>query len=92
MQGGPAWHSVRTYEGWDELGGGSLNWAKVKLLSRVQLFCDHMVTRLLRPQDFLGKSTGAGCHFILQGINPGPLHCRQTLYRLSHTGFFWGYI
>ena len=33
-----------------------------------------------------------GCHFLLQGIfptqglNPGLLHCRQTLYRLSHQG------
>ena len=32
------------------------------------------------------------CHFLLQGIfptqgwNPGLLHCRQTLYRLSHRG------
>ena len=32
------------------------------------------------------------CHFLLQGIfptqesNPGLLHCRQTLYRLSHQG------
>ena len=32
------------------------------------------------------------CHFLLQGIFPtqgsnlGPLHCRQTLYRLSHQG------
>ena len=33
-----------------------------------------------------------GCHFLLQGIfptqglNPGLLHYRQTLYRLSHQG------
>ena len=33
-----------------------------------------------------------GCHFLLQGIfptqglNPGLLHCRQTLYLLSHQG------
>ena len=33
-----------------------------------------------------------GCHFLLQGIfpaqgsNPGLLHCRQTLYGLSHQG------
>ena len=39
----------------------------------------------------LGKGTGVGCHFLLQGIfltqasNPGLLHCRQTLY-LSHQG------
>ena len=32
------------------------------------------------------------CHFLLQGIfltqglNPGLLHYRQTLYRLSHQG------
>ena len=40
--------------------------------------------------DFPGKSTGVGRHFLLQGIfltqgsNPGLLHCRQTLYPLSH--------
>ena len=40
--------------------------------------------------DFPGESTGVGCHFLLQGIfltqgsNPGLLHCRQTLYPLSH--------
>ena len=51
-------------------------------------------TRLLRPWDFPGKSTGVGCHFLLQkffltqGSNPGLLHCRQTLYRLSHQGIF----
>ena len=41
---------------------------------------------------FPGKNTGVGYHFLLQGIfptqgsNPGLLHCRQTLYRLSHQG------
>ena len=49
-------------------------------------------TRLLHPWDSPGKSTGVGCHFLLQGIfptqgsNPGLLHCRQTLYHLSHQG------
>ena len=49
-------------------------------------------TRLLGPWDFPGKSTGVGCHFLLQGIfptqgsNPGLPHCRQTLYCLSHQG------
>ena len=39
-----------------------------------------------------GKNTGAGCHFLLQGIfpnqglNPSLLHCRQILYHLSHQG------
>ena len=33
-----------------------------------------------------------GCHFLLliQGSNPGLLHCRQTLYRLSHQGSLIG--
>ena len=31
--------------------------------------CDPMDTRLLRPWDFLGKSTGVGCHFLLQGAS-----------------------
>ena len=48
--------------------------------------CDPIDTRLLRPWDFLGESTGVGCHFLLQrifltqGMNWGLLHCRQTLY------------
>ncbi|CAN0476709.1 unnamed protein product [Rangifer tarandus platyrhynchus] len=48
--------------------------------------------RHLRPWDFPGKSTGVGCHCLLQGIfptqglNPGLPHCRQTLYPLSHQG------
>ena len=49
-------------------------------------------TRFLCPWDFPGKDTGVGCHFLLQGIfptqgsNPGLLHCRQILYRLSYKG------
>ena len=49
-------------------------------------------TRLLCPWDFPGKSTGVGCHcllqriFLTQGSNPGLPHCRQTLYHLSHQG------
>ena len=41
---------------------------------------------------FSGKNTGVDCHFLLQGIfltqglNLGLLHCRQTLYHLSHQG------
>ena len=45
----------------------------------------------LHPCDFPGKNTGVACHFLLQifptqGLNLGLLHCRQTLYRLSHQG------
>ena len=55
-------------------------------------------TRLLRPWDFPGKSTGVGCHFLLQGIfltqglNPGLPRCRQTLCHLSHQGSPWAKI
>ena len=43
-----------------------------------------------------GKSTGVGRHSLLQEIfltqvlNPGPLHCRQTLYRLNHQSMSLG--
>ena len=49
-------------------------------------------TRLFHLWNFLGKSTGVGCYFLLQGIfltqgsNPGLPHCGQILYRLSHQG------
>ena len=47
---------------------------------------------LLHSWNFTGKSTGVGCHFLLQrifqtqGSNLGLPHCRQTLYCLSHQG------
>ena len=49
-------------------------------------------TTLLCPWDFPGKSTGVGCHFLLQrifptqGSNSGVPHCRQMLYHLNHQG------
>ena len=42
--------------------------------------------------DPLGKNTGMGCQFLLQGIfltqesNLGLLYCRQILYQLSYEG------
>ena len=45
---------------------------KVKSLSRARLFATPWIvacTKLLRPWDFQGKSTGVGCHFLLQYIN-----------------------
>ena len=42
--------------------------------------------------DSPGKTTGVGCHALLQGIfltqgsNPGLSHCRWILYHLSHQG------
>src|SRR5574341_1514981 len=67
----------------------------MKSLSRVRLLATPWTvacTKLLRPWDFPDKSTGVGCHFLLQGIfptqgsNPVLPHCRQTLYHLSHQG------
>ena len=63
----------------------------------VRLFCHSdslrphglWATRLLCPWDSLGKNTGVGYHFLLQGIfpseglNQGLLHCRRMLYHLS---------
>ena len=52
-------------------------------------------TRIFCPWNFAGKSTGVGCHFLLQGIfltqglNPGLPHCRQILYCLSHQGILF---
>ena len=54
-------------------------------------------TRLLCPWDSLGKNTGGGCHFLLQGIflpqglSLGLLHCRQVLYHLSYQGGLRGH-
>ena len=67
---------------------------KVKSLSRVQLFATPWTVAYQAPlsMGFPGKSTGVGCHFLLQGIfltqgsNPGLLPCRQMLYHLSHQG------
>ena len=52
----------------------------MKLLSRVQLFTTPWTVAYQAR-----KNTGAGCHFLLQGIfliqgsNPGLLHCRHML-------------
>ena len=46
--------------------------------------------RVLCPRNSPGKNTGEGSHsplqgiFLTQGLNPGVLHCRQSLYHLSH--------
>ena len=72
----------------------SCEWSEVT--QSFPTLCDPMdrvtCTWLLHPWDFLGKSTGVDCYFLLQGIfltqglNPGLPHCRQTLYHLSHQG------
>ena len=67
---------------------------KVKLLSHVQLFVTPWTVsyHALCLWDFPSKSTGVGCHFLLQrifptqGLNLGLPHCRQMLYHLRHQG------
>ena len=66
------------------------------MLSHAQLFVTlwtAVCQAPLCPWDFPGKNTGVGCHFLFQGIffltqgsNLGVLHCRKTLYYLSHQG------
>ena len=47
--------------------------------------------QVLHPWNFPGKSTGVGCHFLLQGIfltqglNLGLQHCRQMLFTVWAT-------
>ena len=60
---------------------------KVKSESEVAQSCSTLCNSMdYSPRNFPGKSTGVGCHFLLQGIfltqgsNPGLLHCRQRLY------------
>ena len=57
--------------------------------------CDPMDSRLHQASPSMGFSRQEywrGLPFLLQGIfptqglNPGPSHCRQTLYLLSHQG------
>ena len=73
----------------------NIEWrSEVKSLSRVWLFASPWTLAYQNPcpWNFPGKSTGVGCHSLLQGIfptqesNPGLPHCRQILHCLSHQG------
>ena len=63
-------------------------------LTHAQLFAAPWTVAHPNPLswNFPGKDTGVGCHFLLhglfptQGLNPGLLHCRRMLYRLSYEG------
>ena len=66
------------------LGAPMLSACESEVAQLCPTLCDPMDTRLLRPWDFLGKSTGVDCHFLLQifptqVLNPGLPHYRQTL-------------
>ena len=66
--------------------------AKSSIMSNSLIPYGLQPARPLCPWDSPGKNTGVGCHALLQGIfptqgsNPGLLHCRRILYRLSHQG------
>ena len=73
----------------------TLSVCMLSCISRVQLFCDPMdcsppgsSVRVDSP----GKNTGAGCHFLLQGIFPTQAANLRLLYwqvdsfPLSHLG------
>ena len=71
-------------------------WKKVKV--SCPIMSDSLQSHELQPArllclwNSLGKSSGVGCQFLLQGVFPtqglnlGLLHCRQILYHLSHQG------
>ena len=64
---------------------------KVKSLSRVWLLATHGLqpTRLLRPWDFPGKSTGVGCHCLLQWGCVGPDELSARKNSLKSVGLTW---
>ena len=53
------------------------------------ILCQASLSMRFTKQKYL---PGVGSHsllqeiFLAQGLNPGPLHCRQVLYHLSHQG------
>ena len=63
---------------------------KVKSLSRVRLQRPHGLqpTRLLRPWDFPGKSTGVGCHCLLRPPTLLFLKCAALLVYHYHNSRF----
>ena len=74
---------------------------KVLIIQSCLTLCnpmDYIATSLFCPLNFPGKNTEVGSCSLLQwifptqGSNLDPLHCRQTLYQLSHKGCPWGWL
>ena len=64
---------------------------RVFLVYLIFVLSHSVVSDSLRPHGTPGYSVhGVSCHVLLQrifptqGLNPGPPHCRQSLYHLSH--------
>ena len=64
LEKGGSWREAQ------EGGGICTKWSAVKSLSRVWLFATPWTVACQAPQswDFPGKSTGVGCHFLLQDV------------------------
>ena len=75
-----------------EIGNDAGQLVKVKSLSHLKLFATPWTVAYQAPPSmgFSRQEYWSGLHFLQQGIflsqgsNPGLLHCRQMLYRLSH--------
>ena len=63
-----------------------LVWVAIHFLLQGILLTQGLNLGLLCPWNSLGKNTGVGCPFLLQGSKLGLLHCRLILYCLSHQG------
>ena len=65
------------------------SWLNCLVAQLCPILCDPVV---LCPCDFPGKNTGAGCHFLLQGVfltqgsNPCLLHWQVDSLPLNHKG------
>ena len=77
-----------------DLSGSSSSSSSLCVLGCVRLFATPWTVSCQAPlsMGFSRKNIGVGCHFLLQGIfriqewNPGLLHCRQIVDRLSYEG------
>ena len=73
---------------------------KVKSLSRVWLLVTpwtaaYQPTRLLHPWDFPGKSTGVGCHFLLQLLKPRLRnfeHYLASIWNVHDCAVVWAFL
>ena len=58
----------------------------LSLFGYVRIFATLWTVALQAPlsMELSRQEYWSGSHYLLQGSNPGILHCRQILYRLSH--------
>ena len=93
----PAWQAQ--FLPLNHLGSQKKVWkVKVKVTQSIQLFVTPWTVahQALFPWNFPGKNTGLpGCHSLLpgivptQGLNLGPLHCRQILLSAHSRTYRW---